>query len=57
MVGDADVDVLGAHACDVESILIRHGRNPAGDVLAKAGHVVTSPAEAYAAVLAETGCD
>jgi phosphoglycolate phosphatase-like HAD superfamily hydrolase len=53
MVGDADVDVLGAHACDVDAILIRHSRSPAEDILAKARHVVASPAEAYAAVVAE----
>ncbi|MFM1747212.1 MAG: hypothetical protein RLZZ188_878 [Verrucomicrobiota bacterium] len=53
MVGDADVDVLGAHACEMDAILIRHARTPADDVLAKARHVVSSPVEAYAAVLGE----
>jgi len=51
MVGDADVDVLGAHACGMDAVLIRHGRDPAPDVLAKASRVVASPAEAYSVVL------
>ncbi len=47
MVGDADVDVLGGSACGVETCLIRHAREIDGTVLARARHVVATPAEAY----------
>lgn len=50
-VGDADVDVLGGHACGVDTILIRHDRAVAGEILARAWQVVGTPAEAYACVL------
>jgi HAD superfamily hydrolase (TIGR01509 family) len=51
LVGDADVDVLGGHACGVDTMLIRHSRVVAGAVLAKSWQVVTTPDEAYRAVL------
>lgn len=46
-VGDADVDVLGGHACGVDTVLIRHARAVEAAVLARAWRVVTTPAEAY----------
>ena len=51
MVGDADVDVLGAHACAVDALLIRHQRQPATDIVSRAWRMVETPADAYAAVL------
>lgn len=51
MVGDADVDVLGANACAVDALLIRHQRTPAKEVVSKAWRMVETPADAYAAVL------
>ena len=51
MVGDADVDVLGANACAVDALLIRHQRSPAKEIVSKAWRMVETPAEAYAAVL------
>jgi len=51
MVGDADVDVLGAAACGVGSVLIRHGRDVEPEISAQAWRVVTSPFEAYELVL------
>jgi phosphoglycolate phosphatase-like HAD superfamily hydrolase len=45
--GDADVDVLAGHAIGVRTVLIRHGRPVAGDVLQRAWRVVDTPAEAY----------
>jgi HAD superfamily hydrolase (TIGR01509 family) len=50
-VGDADVDVLGGHACGVDTILIRHARQIAADVLSKSWHSVATPAEAYEIVV------
>jgi phosphoglycolate phosphatase-like HAD superfamily hydrolase len=51
MVGDADVDVLGAAGCGVSSVLIRHGRLVEADVTAKAWRMVTSPHEAFELLL------
>ena len=51
-VGDADVDVLGGVACAVDTVLIRHAREVDAAVSAQAWRTVTSPAEAYALVLA-----
>jgi HAD superfamily hydrolase (TIGR01509 family) len=50
-VGDADVDVLGGHACGVDTILIRHERAVGSDILARAWRVVATPVEAYDCVL------
>jgi HAD superfamily hydrolase (TIGR01509 family) len=50
-VGDADVDVLGGEACGVDTVLIRHGREIAVEVCAKACHVALSPSEAFELVL------
>ncbi|MBI5691139.1 MAG: HAD family hydrolase [Verrucomicrobia bacterium] len=47
LVGDADVDVLGGHACGVDTVLIRHGRTVATPVLQRTWRVVTTPAEAF----------
>jgi HAD superfamily hydrolase (TIGR01549 family) len=52
-VGDADVDVLGGSACDVDTVLIRHGREVDANIRAKAWRTVISPLEAYEVVL---GC-
>lgn len=46
-VGDADVDVLGGRACGVDTILIRHAREIADDILTQSWHHVTTPAEAF----------
>ena len=51
MVGDADVDVLGAHACAVDAVIIRHRRNLPAEIVEKSWRVVGTPAEAYASVL------
>ncbi|MBI5768878.1 MAG: HAD-IA family hydrolase [Verrucomicrobia bacterium] len=51
MVGDADVDVLGAAGCGVPALLIRHGRLVDGEVREKAWRTVTSPHEAYELLL------
>ncbi len=51
MVGDADVDVLGAAACGVPAVLIRHGRIVEAGVRARAWRVVTSPHEAFELLL------
>lgn len=50
-VGDADVDIVGGHACGVDTVLIRHARDIAGDIVAKAWRTVTTPAEAFALVV------
>ncbi len=50
LVGDADVDVLGADACGVAAVLIRHEREIAPAILAKCRQVVSTPAEAFAEV-------
>jgi len=47
MVGDADVDVLGAAACGVDAVLIRHARIIEEAVRGKAWRTVTSPIEAF----------
>jgi HAD superfamily hydrolase (TIGR01549 family) len=52
MVGDADVDVLGAAVCGVPAVLIRHGRPIDAAVREKAWRTVTSPHEAYELLLA-----
>ena len=52
-VGDAEVDVLAGVACGVRTVLIRHGRTVAADVLAQAWRVVETPGEAYAVVAGE----
>lgn len=54
-VGDADVDVLAGAAIDVRTILIRHDREVAADVVRKAWRVVEAPDGAYAAVRAALG--
>jgi pyrophosphatase PpaX len=50
-VGDADVDVLGGHAGGVDTVLIRHERAIAGEILAKSWRVVDTPQAAYDCVL------
>lgn len=47
LVGDADVDVLGGHACGVDTMLIRHDRQISPAILAKSWRVVAAPADAY----------
>ena len=54
-VGDADVDVLGGVACQVDTVLICHGREVDADIRAKSWRTVTSPLEAYEVVLACVG--
>jgi pyrophosphatase PpaX len=51
MVGDADVDVLGAHACAVDAMIIRHQRALPAEITEKSWRVVGTPAEAYASLL------
>lgn len=51
MVGDADVDLLGAIACGVDAVLIRHAREMDESLEAKAWRTVTSPIEAYELLL------
>ncbi len=51
LVGDADVDVLGGHACGVDTMLIRHNRAIGDPVRGKCWRVVDTPAEAFHAVL------
>lgn len=53
-VGDADVDVLGGTACGVDTVLIRHARQVAPEVMAKAWRTVGSPYEAYELLLGQT---
>ncbi len=50
-IGDADVDVLGGSACGVETLLIQHGRAIEPAITERAWRVVTSPRDAYAAIL------
>jgi pyrophosphatase PpaX len=50
-VGDADVDVLGGQACGVDTILIRHARVIAAEVLSKSWQSVATPAEAFELVV------
>lgn len=52
-VGDADVDVLGGFACEVDTLLIRHSRDIEAEILAKSWRLVTTPVESYQVVL---GC-
>jgi HAD superfamily hydrolase (TIGR01509 family) len=54
LVGDADVDVLGGHACGVDTMLIRHTRAIAPAIVAKSWQVVATPDEAYREVLRGT---
>jgi len=53
-VGDADVDVLGGAACQVDTVLIRHGRDIEAEIRAQSWRTVNSPGEAYELVLACT---
>ena len=46
-IGDADVDVEGGAGAEVDTVLIRHGRQPDAVVEAKAWRSVGSPTEAY----------
>ncbi len=46
-IGDADVDVLGGNGCGVDTILIRHAREIADDVVKKAWQTVATPGEAF----------
>ncbi|HVU34147.1 MAG TPA: HAD family hydrolase [Opitutaceae bacterium] len=50
-IGDADVDVLGGRACGVDTILIRHAREIAAEIVAQTWQAVDSPAEAFALVV------
>lgn len=50
-VGDADVDVLGGHACGVDTILIRHARRIAEDIAEQTWQSVATPADAYELVV------
>lgn len=50
LVGDADVDVIGGHACGIDTILIRHEREVPGEILAKTWRTADTPEEAYALV-------
>jgi phosphoglycolate phosphatase-like HAD superfamily hydrolase len=52
-IGDADVDVLGGAACGVNTILIRHARTVAPEILAGAWRVMDSAPAAFEAVLAD----
>jgi pyrophosphatase PpaX len=54
LVGDADVDVQGGAACEVDTVLINHGREVEADVLSKSWRTVASPFEAYELVLRRT---
>jgi HAD superfamily hydrolase (TIGR01509 family) len=47
LVGDADVDVVGGHACGVDTILIRHSREIAEEIVKKSWRHVATPAEAF----------
>lgn len=49
--GDADVDVLGGHACGVDTILIRHSRQIASEILAKSWAAVATPRDAFELVV------
>jgi HAD superfamily hydrolase (TIGR01509 family) len=50
LVGDADVDVHGGCACGVDTVLIRHDREVAPEVVARAWKTVANPADAYGVV-------
>ncbi len=50
-VGDADVDVLGGRAGGVDTILIRHAREIAAEIVANSWQTVATPAEAYELVV------
>jgi pyrophosphatase PpaX len=45
--GDADVDVLGGRGAGVDTVLIRHAREIANDILVQSWHTVNTPAEAF----------
>ena len=55
MVGDADVDVLGAAACGVDALLVRHARVVPEAVCAQSWQIVGSPGEALALLLTQLG--
>ncbi len=50
-IGDADVDVLGGHACGVDTILIRHAREIAAEIVAKSWAAVATPRDAFELVV------
>lgn len=50
-VGDADVDVVGGRACGVDTVLIRHAREIAGDIVSQCWDSVSTPEEAYELVV------
>jgi len=54
-VGDADVDVIGGHACGVATILIRHAREIADEIVRKSWQAVATPAEAFDLVVRSLG--
>ncbi len=55
LVGDADADVLGGSAAGVDTLLIRHAREPDMAVVAKVWGMVDTPAEAYRIVMDRVG--
>jgi phosphoglycolate phosphatase len=46
-VGDADVDVLGGAACEVDTVLIRHRRDVPAAIVAQSWRTVPQPADAF----------
>lgn len=52
-VGDADADVLGGSAAGVATLLIRHDREVANEILSRAWLVTQTPPEAYARIIEE----
>lgn len=56
-VGDADVDVLGGVAAGVETVLIRHARALAPELVVRCREVTAAPRDAYDLVLAWAGAD
>ncbi len=52
--GDADVDVLGGSDAGVDTILIRHSREPEPAVVSRAWKIVSSPSEAYECAILRT---
>lgn len=50
-IGDADVDVLGGRGCGVDTVLIRHSREIAAEIVQQAWTTVATPAEAYELVV------
>ncbi len=51
MVGDSIVDVLGAHECGVDALLITHGRDFKPAIVSKCRQMVASPLSAYQLLL------